>query len=129
MNFHLASQALHNDLNTLKQKLKSVSHYFHQFSSFVSQTQMQESNMMADKGATLDMSLFFGTPEEKKHFCTELLRLLKLRGGVKIRNHRIPDAVISELFDMVSLTSPGVCASILLTIHPEPKVLCTAFGD
>ncbi|KAK2729461.1 thymine dioxygenase [Colletotrichum kahawae] len=55
---------------------------------------------MADKGATLDMSLFFGTPEEKKYFCTELLRLLKLRGGVKIQNHSIPDEDIHKLFDM-----------------------------
>lgn len=59
---------------------------------------------MTDKGATLDMSLFFGTPEEKKHFCTELLRLLKLRGGVKIQNHSIPDEDIHKLFDMVSLS-------------------------
>jgi hypothetical protein len=61
---------------------------------------------MADKGATLDMSLFFGTPEEKKFFCTELLRLLKARGGVKIQNHSIPDEDIHELFDMVSLHYP-----------------------
>lgn len=58
---------------------------------------------MSDKGATLDMSLFFGTPEEKKYFCTELLRLLKLRGGVKIQNHSIPDEDIHTLFDMVRL--------------------------
>ncbi len=56
---------------------------------------------MADKGATLDMSLFFGTPEEKSFFCTELLRLLKSRGGVKIQNHSIPEEDIRNLFDMV----------------------------
>jgi hypothetical protein len=56
---------------------------------------------MSDKGATLDMSLFFGTPEEKKYFCTELLRLLKLRGGVKLQNHSIPDEDVQKLFEMV----------------------------
>ena len=41
---------------------------------------------MAEKGLTLDMALFFGTETEKQTFCDELLRLLKLRGGVKIVN-------------------------------------------
>lgn len=62
---------------------------------------------MADKGVTLDMSLFFGTPEEKQYFCTELLRLLRLRGGVKITNHSIPDEYIHKLFDTVSLIKPN----------------------
>lgn len=57
---------------------------------------------MAPKGDTLDMSLFFGTEEQKKHFCNELLRLLKLRGGVKLQNHGIPEKDILELFEMVS---------------------------
>ncbi|KAF9692628.1 hypothetical protein EKO04_009801 [Ascochyta lentis] len=57
---------------------------------------------MADKGATLDMSLFFGTSEEKEYFCTELLRLLKSRGGVKIQNHGIPDQDIHTLFEMAN---------------------------
>lgn len=58
---------------------------------------------MASKGAVLDMSLFFGTPEQKKQFCDELLRLLKLRGGVKLQNHGIPAEDIHQLFDMVSV--------------------------
>ena len=58
---------------------------------------------MADKGASLDMSLFFGTAKEKKIFCNDLLRLLKTRGGVKIQNHGIPDEDILKLFAMVSL--------------------------
>lgn len=49
------------------------------------------------------MSLFFGTEEQKQHFCTELLRLLKMRGCVKITNHSIPDEEVHKLFDMVSL--------------------------
>lgn len=60
---------------------------------------------MADKGATLDMSSFFGTAEEKKCFCAELLRLLKLRGGVKLQNHSIPDEDVRKLFEMVQLLS------------------------
>lgn len=56
---------------------------------------------MDDKGATLDMSLFFGTEEQKRQFCNELLRLLKSRGGVKIQNHNIPAEDIHKLFDMV----------------------------
>ncbi|EXF81656.1 hypothetical protein CFIO01_03860 [Colletotrichum fioriniae PJ7] len=55
---------------------------------------------MDDKGATLDMSLFFGTEEQKRQFCNELLRLLKSRGGVKIQNHSIPAEDIHQLFDM-----------------------------
>lgn len=58
---------------------------------------------MSEKGLTLDMALFFGTETEKQAFCDELLRLLKLRGGVKIVNHGIPDADIYQLFDFVSL--------------------------
>lgn len=56
---------------------------------------------MAPQGSTLDMSLYFGTAEQKKHFCNELLRLLKQRGCVKITNHSIPDADVHQLFDMV----------------------------
>lgn len=56
---------------------------------------------MSKKGVTLDMSLFFGTEEQKRHFCDELLRVLKLRGGVKIVNHGIPDEDVHQLFDMV----------------------------
>ncbi|KAK1543524.1 hypothetical protein CPAR01_04157 [Colletotrichum paranaense] len=55
---------------------------------------------MDDKGATLDMSLFFGTEEQKRQFCNELLRLLKSRGGVKIQNHSVPTEDIHKLFDM-----------------------------
>lgn len=51
------------------------------------------------------MSLFFGTEEQKQHFCTELLRLLKMRGCVKITNHSIPDEEVHKLFDMVRLTA------------------------
>lgn len=58
---------------------------------------------MAPKGDTLDMSLFFASEEQKKHFCDELLRLLKLRGGVKLQNHGISEKDVLKLFEMVSL--------------------------
>ena len=50
---------------------------------------------------TLDMSLYFGTADQKQDFCESLVRLLKARGCVKIQNHDIPDEKIHQLFDMV----------------------------
>jgi hypothetical protein len=61
--------------------------------------------IMASQGSTLDMSLFFGTAEQKHHFCHELLRLLKCYGCVKITNHSIPDEDVHKLFGMVGNTS------------------------
>lgn len=63
------------------------------------------SAIMASQGSTLDMSLFFGTAEQKQHFCHELLRLLKRYGCVKIQNHSIPDGDVHKLFEMVCDTS------------------------
>lgn len=60
---------------------------------------------MASQGSTLDMSLFFGTSEQKQHFCHELLRLLKRYGCVKITNHSIPDEDVHKLFEMVCDTN------------------------
>lgn len=57
---------------------------------------------MAAYGDSLDMSLFFGTEDEKKMFCDSLLRLLKERGCVKVRNHSIPDEDVHELFRQAS---------------------------
>ena len=83
---------------------------------------------MPDKGATLDMSLFFGTADEKQFFCTELLRLLKSRGGVKIQNHSIPDEDIHKLFDMVCLSSRNLKIQCLQTMA-EPQVLFPPLRD
>ncbi|KAL4864932.1 hypothetical protein BDV12DRAFT_188583 [Aspergillus spectabilis] len=55
---------------------------------------------MSPKGATLDMSRFFGTPSEKAQFCSDLLTLLKQRGCVKLQNHGIPAEDIHKLFEM-----------------------------
>lgn len=57
---------------------------------------------MAQKSDALDMSLFFGTVQQKQTFCEALLDLLKRRGCVKIRNHGIPDETIHEMFYQVS---------------------------
>ena len=61
---------------------------------------------MAAAGATLDMSLFFGTPDQKTQFCHELLNLLKKRGCVKLQNHGIPSEDIHGLFEWVGYISP-----------------------
>ena len=50
---------------------------------------------------TLDMSLFFGSPEQQQSFSLSLLRHLKSRGVAKIKNHGIPDNQISQLFELV----------------------------
>lgn len=60
---------------------------------------------MAEKGTTLDMSHFYGTPEQKKQFCDDLLHVLKTRGGVKLQNHPIPNKDVYDLFSWVSRTS------------------------
>jgi hypothetical protein len=57
---------------------------------------------MTSQGTALDMSLFFGTEEQKHQFCRELLYILKQRGCVKITNHSIPNEDVYKLFDMVS---------------------------
>jgi hypothetical protein len=80
---------------------------------------------MPEKGITLDMSLFFGTEEQKKQFCDDLLRVLKLRGGVKLINHGIPDEDIKGLFDMVrdfGLSFSAIRMLILL----DSQILCLA---
>ncbi|KAF2014012.1 Clavaminate synthase-like protein [Aaosphaeria arxii CBS 175.79] len=49
---------------------------------------------------SLDMSLYWGTPEEKAQFCASLLETLKTKGVAKVKNHGIPDEQIRELFDV-----------------------------
>lgn len=75
---------------------------------------------MAAYGDTLDMSLFFGTEDEKKLFCDSLLRLLKERGCVKVQNHSIPDEDVHELFRQASdISSPHVRP--WLTFHMQVR--------
>lgn len=54
----------------------------------------------------LDMSLFFGTPEQQVEFCTALLDTLKKRGVAKLKNHGIPQETIYSLFDWVAHSFP-----------------------
>lgn len=51
---------------------------------------------------TLNMSLFYGKPEQQKEFSSALLKTLKTRGVAKIKNHSIPESQITEMFQMVS---------------------------
>lgn len=53
----------------------------------------------------LDLSLLKGTPEQREAICAELLRVLKTRGGVKLKNHGISDELIDGLFDYVGALS------------------------
>lgn len=58
---------------------------------------------MASQADTVDMSLFYGTPEQKQTFSNNLVTLLKKRGCIKVQNHRIPDEMIQSLFEWVSI--------------------------
>ncbi|KAE8332533.1 hypothetical protein BDV39DRAFT_216634 [Aspergillus sergii] len=47
----------------------------------------------------LDLSLLKGTPEQREQISAELLHALKTRGGVKLKNHGLPDKLVHDLFD------------------------------
>ncbi|KAB8206579.1 hypothetical protein BDV34DRAFT_79979 [Aspergillus parasiticus] len=47
----------------------------------------------------LDLSLLKGTPEQREEISAALLHALKTRGGVKLKNHGLPDKLVHELFD------------------------------
>ena len=51
---------------------------------------------------TLDLSLLKGTPQQREAISAALLHGLKTRGGVKLKNHGLPDKLIYDLFDWVS---------------------------
>jgi len=74
--------------------------------------------------ASLDMSLFFGTPEQKKEFSSQLLQNLKTRGVVKIRNHSVPESDISRLFELVRSATKMVFDFMLIPTT-DPPFLCT----
>lgn len=55
----------------------------------------------------LNMDKFhFGTKDEKKRFCIELLDSLKERGFAKIRSHGVFKSVLDPQFDQVRLWYP-----------------------
>lgn len=51
----------------------------------------------------LDLSLLKGTPAQREEISNALLHGLKTRGGVKLKNHGLPDKLIYDLFDWVSI--------------------------
>lgn len=59
---------------------------------------------MASQADSVDMSLFYGTPEQKQTFSINLVTMLKKKGCIKVQNHRIPDEMIQELFEWVGRT-------------------------
>lgn len=56
---------------------------------------------MASQADSVDMSLFYGTPEQKQTFSNNLVTMLKKKGCIKVQNHRIPDEMIQALFEWV----------------------------
>ena len=76
------------------------------------------------EATSLDMSLFFGTPEQKKEFSSQLLQNLKTRGVVKIKNHSIPESQIARLFELVRSATKMVFDFMLIP-NTDPPVLCT----
>lgn len=56
---------------------------------------------MSSQADSVDMSLFYGTPEQKQAFSNNLVTMLKKKGCIKVQNHRIPDEMIQALFEWV----------------------------
>lgn len=67
---------------------------------------------MASQADTVDMSLFYGTPEQKQAFSNNLVTMLKKRGCIKVQNHRISDEVIQSLFEWVSIAQLLLLAAL-----------------
>ena len=51
--------------------------------------------------SVIDLSLLKGTPEEKAATSAALLQTLKTRGVAQLKNHGLPEKLISEMFDYV----------------------------
>lgn len=51
--------------------------------------------------SVIDLSLLKGTPEEKAATSAALLHTLKTRGVAQLKNHGLPEALVSEMFDYV----------------------------
>jgi isopenicillin N synthase-like dioxygenase len=50
----------------------------------------------------LDLSLLKGTSEEREAISAALLDTLKTRGVARLKNHSLPESLITKLFDYVS---------------------------
>lgn len=51
----------------------------------------------------IDLSLLKGTSEESEAVSATLLKTLKTRGVAKLKNHGLPEDLISQLFDYVRM--------------------------
>lgn len=67
---------------------------------------------MASQADTVDMSLFYGTPEQKRAFSNNLVTMLKKRGCIKVQNHRISDEMIQSLFEWVIIAQLLLLAAL-----------------
>lgn len=51
----------------------------------------------------IDLALLKGTPVEREATSAALLKTLKTRGVAKLKNHGLPDHLVEEMFDYVSI--------------------------
>jgi isopenicillin N synthase-like dioxygenase len=49
----------------------------------------------------IDLSLLKGTAEQRSYVSNSLLHTLKIRGVAQLKNHGLPEDLISEMFDYV----------------------------
>lgn len=84
---------------------------------------------MHGAGATLDMSLFFGTEDQKTQFCNEFLHMLKTHGCVKLHNHSISDDDVQQLFEEVCTAGLTSLRHKLKDLVAVPQVLLAAARD
>ncbi|KAJ6096017.1 leucoanthocyanidin dioxygenase [Penicillium sp. IBT 16267x] len=66
----------------------------------------------------LDMSLLKGTLEQRAKISTALLHGLKTRGGVKLKNHGLPDKLVYDLFDWTRKFFPLPYEDKMIAKHP-----------
>jgi isopenicillin N synthase-like dioxygenase len=51
--------------------------------------------------SVIDLSLLKGTPEQRDSVSAALLHTLKTRGVAQLKNHGLPEELITEMFDYV----------------------------
>lgn len=77
---------------------------------------------MASQADVVDMSLFYGTSEQKQIFSNNLVTMLKQRGCIKVQNHRIPDEMIQALFEWVSIRSRVLFVGVLAYRQSDTQI-------
>jgi predicted membrane metal-binding protein len=68
----------------------------------------------------LDLSLLKGSPEQRDAISAALLDTLKTRGVAKLKNHGLPEELISKMFDYVSWLKRRLGIAPQLTIFARP---------